>query len=208
MSKDTPLFKLSGLRFKDFLSYPDIEIKAGKATFICGESGSGKSTLLKLLNGVLTPAAGSIFYNGKDLAEYDSIGLRREVLLVGQAVYLFDKDIKANFNEFYAFRGQEGISEAEMQRYLALCCFDLPLSSDCSVLSGGERARVFLAINLSLGARVLMLDEPTAALDDATAEQLLKNVSGYCAGAGMSLIVVSHDKTLADRYSDWKILLN
>ena len=72
----------------------------------------------------------------------------------------------------------------------------------CNVMSGGERQRVFIAINLSYQPKVLMMDEPTSALDDKNADTLIKNIKSYCKANKISLIIVSHDKTIADRYAD------
>jgi len=196
------------VQYQDILSYPDIEIPETITTFICGESGSGKSTLLKLLNGVLSPSDGSIAYCGKGLEEYDSIHLRQEILLVSQSVFLFDKSIKENFDEYRAYRGLEPLPHEQIKSYLDICSVDLPLDSLCHVLSGGERQRVFLAINLSLSPKVLMMDEPTSALDDKNANTLMDNVKAYCKANQITLIVVSHDKALAEVYADHVVTLS
>ena len=196
------------MQYQDILSYPDIEIPETITTFICGESGSGKSTLLKLLNGVLSPSDGSIAYSGKGLEEYDPIHLRQEILLVSQSVFLFDKSIKENFDEYRAYRGLESLPDEQIKSYLNICSIDLPLDSLCHVLSGGERQRVFLAINLSLSPKVLMMDEPTSALDDKNANTLMDNVKAHCKASQITLIVVSHDKALAEAYADHVVTLS
>jgi len=201
------LFTITDVHFEHIIHYPDIEIEAGRTTFICGESGSGKSTLLKLLNGVITPTGGCITYLDKNIGEFDPVALRREVLFVGQAVYLFDESIRENFNTYYAYRDLDAPSEAEMEQYLEICAVSLPLDSMCTVLSGGERQRVFHAINLSLGPKVFMMDEPTSALDDKNAKALMENIKAYCDEHGMTLLVVSHDKAIAEQYADRVIFL-
>jgi len=201
------LFTFKNVEFKDIIKYPDLNIEPRGTTFICGESGSGKSTLLKLLNGVLSPTVGEITYAGKNITEFDPIELRREVLLIGQSVYLFDKSIRDNFYAYYAYRGQDTISGAGMEHYLEICSVNLPLNSMCNVLSGGERQRVFLAINISFGAKVLMLDEPTGALDDKNANTLMQNIMSHCNENEMTLLVVSHDKSIAELYAERVIYL-
>ena len=202
------LFTLTNVHYKDILKFPDIEIPKGLATFISGESGSGKSTLLKLLNGVLSVSDGEITYQQKNLESYDPIQLRHEVLLVSQSVYLFDKSIKENFDEFYRYLGKDSLSEDEMKRYLEICSASLPLDSMCQVLSGGERQRVFIAINLSFHPKVLMMDEPTSALDDKNADILIENIKDYCEKENITLIVVSHDKELAKKYAEHLVVLS
>jgi len=196
------LFTLQDVNYKDIVRYPDLTIPAGRATFLCGASGAGKTTLFKLLNGVASATAGRITYLGKPIEDYDPTLLRREVLLVGQAVYLFDKTIAENFAEFYAYRDLPAPDDATMRTYLDIAAAPFPLESVCATLSGGERQRVFLAICISLHPKVLLLDEPTSALDDNTAGVLMARVKAHCADHGITLLVVSHDKAIAERFAD------
>ena len=196
------MFALKNVNYKGILKYPNIEIPSDVTTFICGESGSGKSTLLKLLNGVISPSEGEITYRHKTLEDYDSIRLRQEVLLVSQSVYLFDKSIRDNFDEYYNYRNLNTLSEDVIKKYLDICFINLPLDSMCQVLSGGERQRVFTAINLSFQPKVLMMDEPTSALDDKNANGLMANIKNHCIHNNITLIVVSHDKAIAEKYAD------
>ena len=196
------LFQLKNVNYKNILHYPDTEITGNKTTFISGESGAGKSTLLKLLNGIISPTGGDIFYRNKHIGEYDTIDLRREVLLVGQLPYLFDMSIKENFCEYYAYRNLLPISENEMVRFLEICSVNLPLDTACSTASGGEQQRIFIAINLSFSPNVLMLDEPISALDEKNANVLMENIKNYCKEHKKTLIVVAHDKAMVEKYAD------
>jgi putative ABC transport system ATP-binding protein len=195
------------LRFLDILRFPPIAIEQGSVTFICGESGVGKSTLLKLFNATLSPAEGTIFFSGADIGGMEAIALRRQVLLAGQTVFLFDDTIRGNFEQFYAYRGEPCIGEDEMQETLRLCSLELPLTANCHTLSGGERQRVFLAIHLSMKPAVLMLDEPTSALDQKTSRQMLERLKEHCKQAGITLVVISHDRALASAFADAVIAL-
>lgn len=201
------MFTLKNVCYFDILNYDDIEIPEGQATFICGESGCGKSTLLKLLNGVASPTGGEITYLGKPLDSYDSILLRREILLVGQSVYLFDKTIEENFTEYYAYRNMQPPCSDKIKAFLDICAVDLPQSSMCNVLSGGERQRVFIAISLSFEPKVLMIDEPTSALDEKNANALIENIKAFCAENQITMIAVSHDKSIAERFADNIVML-
>ena len=195
------------VNYRDIIRYPRIEITEGALTFICGESGSGKSTLLKLFNAVETPEEGRILYRGDDVSALDTVILRRNVSLMGQSVFLFDKTIGENFEEYYGYRDLPPLSNQEMERYLELCCADFSLSSNCRALSGGERQRVYLAIFLSFCPDVLMLDEPTSALDRNTGMQVMENLRDFCKKNQITLIVVSHDMELAERLAEYKIVL-
>ncbi|MDD2994283.1 MAG: ATP-binding cassette domain-containing protein, partial [Pygmaiobacter sp.] len=92
-----PILAATGLHFLDFLHYPPIAIAQGSMTFVQGPSGCGKSTLLRLFNATATPSAGQVLFDGQGIAGLDTIQLRRDVLLVSQATYLFDDTIEGNF---------------------------------------------------------------------------------------------------------------
>lgn len=196
-----------GLRVRDSFGYPMIGIVENKTTFICGESGCGKSTLLKLFNATMTPSEGRVIYKGRNILNMDTVALRREVLLVGQAVFLFEDTIKGNFRQYYFYRAEEPPTEALMQKYLAICCLNIELSAYCPNLSGGERQRVFMAIGLSFLPKVLMLDEPTSALDEGTGKRFFEQIEAFCKEKKITLVVVSHDRSLAERFGDAKITL-
>jgi putative ABC transport system ATP-binding protein len=184
------------------ISYPDLRIEPGQVTFLCGESGCGKSTFLKLINGIAEPSGGKLMIEGKDSADLDTIELRRKYLLVSQSIFLFEGTIRRNFEEYYGYRELTIPDEAEIRTFLEICYANFPLDSFCPSMSGGERQRIFLSICLSLKPEILMLDEPTSALDVVTANQMMQNLTSYCRSNGISMIVVSHDHALAERFAD------
>ncbi|WMI80038.1 ABC transporter ATP-binding protein [Anaerotignum sp. MB30-C6] len=204
------LFSIHNVQFKNIVNvnYNQIKIEECKTTFICGKSGSGKSTLLKLLNASLSADHGEVLFRNKPIMDYDTISLRKEVTLVSQNVFLFDDTIKNNFVRFYDYREEKPPSEVEILEYLKLCMANFSLDTNCKGLSGGERQRVFVSIFLSFKPKVLLLDEPTSALDEATSNALVHNLKEHCMKNGMTLIVISHDKTLAENHSDTIIDLN
>ena len=203
----TPILKTESVVFQGFLRYPDLQVRPGAATFLTGPSGCGKSTLLRLFNGVHSPSAGMVSYDGTNLVWLDPVALRREVLLAGQAAYLFPGTIRENFRMYAEYRGEAPAAESSMLGFLSLC--QVPFSPDdlCDKMSGGEKQRVFLAICLSFSPNVLMLDEPTSALDAKTADALMGAVKVHCHEEGVTLLVVSHDPALAERYADERIHL-
>jgi putative ABC transport system ATP-binding protein len=160
-----------------------------------------------MFNGVLSPASGSVYYDGSDILSLDFLSLRREVLLVGQSVFLFDKSIRENFAEFYAARKIPAPNDNEIINYLSLCCLHFSPDAVCTFLSGGERQRVFIAIYLSFMPKVLMLDEPTSALDEHTAFLLIQKLKSFCQDRSMTLIIVSHDHLLIEKFADHTIFL-
>ena len=201
------ILSAKGVHFKDMIQYPELAIEEGAVTFITGESGSGKTTLLRLFNGIASPAAGEILYHGVNINDLDTVKLRREVLLVNQTIYLFDKTIRENFAEFYRYRDMSVPDDKEIKPYLSLCCADFPLDTVCTTMSGGERHRIYIAICLSLIPKVLMLDEPTSALDAQNASSVMSNVTGFCREKQITLLVVSHDRQLAAKFGDKVITL-
>lgn len=201
------LFRITNLKFQDFLAYPDLNIPLGQVTFVSGESGCGKSTLFRLLNGTLTPSSGTILYCETNISELDTIALRREALLASQDVYLFDGTIQENFEHYYRFRDQDCIPESKMRDYLSVCCADFPLDAKCETMSGGERQRVFLSICLSFLPKVLLLDEPTAALDDTTSHRFFAQLKPFCLNNQITLLVICHNTKLTEMYADHVIVL-
>jgi len=197
-------FVTKGLVARNNISYPDIVIPRNGTTFIVGESGTGKSTLLKLFNQTETHTSGRIgtFFT-PDISEIDTITLRLNVILCGQNVFLFDMTVRDNFNEFRKYMHlTHTFPDDEIKKFLEICCAENDLDRMCGNLSGGERARVFLAICLSFASTVLMLDEPTSSLDHETAAAVIGNVKAYCAENEITLVIVSHDRTVIDVFAD------
>ncbi len=196
------LISANNVSFLDIINYPKIEIEENIFTFITGESGCGKSTLLKILNRVIIPKSGEIFYNGEDIYKKDVISHRKEIMLVSQEVFLLDKSIEENFKFYYESRNDVCISEEKMAEFLKICCIHMPLNTSCANLSGGEKQRVFLSICLSFSPKILLLDEPTSALDDKTSKQLMTNIKQFCFTNSISPISICHNDTLVQEFAD------
>ena len=90
------MFTLKDVRFLDVIFVRNLTIEQGKVTCIVGESGAGKSTLVKLLNKMITANSGTIRYQHKDINEWSSIELRREVAMLSQTPLMFDGTIEDN----------------------------------------------------------------------------------------------------------------
>lgn len=196
------ILETKDLSFNGIINYKDIQIIKGKVNFIVGKSGSGKSTLLRLFNGTLSPSYGKIIYSGNDIDEMDMIDLRQEILLISQSVYLFDKSIKENFEQFYDYRDIMPPSEEEMKYFLDLCNVPFSLDKNCTIMSGGERQRIYIAIFLSFKPKILMLDEPTSALDKQTSNVVMENIISYCKENEITVIIVSHDGNITGKFAD------
>lgn len=191
-----------GLTFENFIKYPKISIEENSFTFITGKSGCGKSSYLKMLNFTALPSDGKIYFCGKDLTELSPIEYRCQVMLAPQQVFLTEGNIRDNFDFYYGMREKEPLSNVEIAEALKVCCADFPLTADCSLLSGGERQRVFLSIFISCMPKVLLLDEPTAALDEKTSNELFTSLKKYCREHSITVVCVCHNLELAEKYGD------
>ena len=184
------------------IKYPDFSLTTEKITFLNGPSGCGKSTLLKIINGTLTPFAGKVFLDNQEISTLDPIVLRRRVILAEQSVYLFSGTISDNFRRFHQYRKTPAVSQEKCQALLDICGFSFNLEESCDSMSGGERQRIFLAIALSMEPEVLLLDEPTSAMDSALAHIVMGNIIKYCRAHNTPMIIVSHDLELSNTYAD------
>lgn len=201
------ILETKDLYFNNMINYKNMKISKGKVTFITGESGCGKSTLLKLFNGTLTQSKGKIYYNGEDTEKLNSIELRKEISLISQSVFLFDASIKENFIKFYEYRGQIVPSDEEIKEFLNICCITFSLDKDCTTMSGGEKQRVYIAIYLSFKPEIIMLDEPTSALDNKNTFSVIENILSFCKKNSSTVIIVSHDKELTEKFGENNITL-
>ncbi|KAE9529018.1 hypothetical protein A1D24_09125 [Testudinibacter aquarius] len=138
----------------------------------------------------------------KNINQWDTLELRRQVLLLNQRLFLFPQTIQQNFQHFYDYLDKPLPDNTQMSDFLHLCHANFGLDTQCSVLSGGEQQRVFLAIALSLQPTVLMLDEPTSALDNQLADAVLSAVLSYCRQQQITVLAISHDQQLVQRHAD------
>jgi putative ABC transport system ATP-binding protein len=172
------------------------------ASCLAGPSGSGKSTLLRLLNRLADPDRGAVLYRGRDITEREPRGLRREVALVPQLPALAEGTVAANVRFAASFAGLE----PDVTRLLRLAGLDDGYAErDGARLSVGEQQRVMLARALALEPRVLLLDEPTAALDTGAREAVEATLAGLRGRLGISLVLVTHDLAQAERVADWVV---
>jgi ABC-type lipoprotein export system ATPase subunit len=181
------------------LSGVDLCADAGELVVIAGRSGAGKSTLLRVLLGLQRPDTGQVRLIGVDLAGLDRSALAalraRSSAVVMQQIHLAATvDATGNLELARAARGlppDPVLVASELER--------LGLSGlahrAVSGLSGGERQRLAVARALAVTAELVVLDEPTSQLDEASA-QLMTNVLVTVAAQGAAVVVASHDPVL------------
>lgn len=196
------LFKLECVKFKNILSVDDLAIKENIITCIVGPSGSGKSTLVKLLNKMLSPDSGKIYYRGQDIDEINSIDLRRKVLMANQSPTIYKGTVKDNLLIGLKFAEKPLASDERLEQILADLKIKKSLDDQVENLSGGEKQRISLGRLLLMDGEVLILDEPSSALDQDTEAFVMDYILSYVRTKEKSLIVVTHSKKLVQDYAD------
>jgi len=186
------------------LSALSVELREGM-TALVGPSGAGKSTLLRLLNRLADPDSGTVEYRGRDVVDYDVRDLRREVVLVPQLPALLPGSVAENVSYGPRLCGRP----CKVERALALAGLDGTFAERAAQrLSVGEQQRVMLARALALEPNVLLLDEPTAALDERSRDAVERTLLDLHARVSAALIIVTHDQAQARRLGERVLVLD
>jgi thiol reductant ABC exporter CydC subunit len=173
----------------------DLTVQPGERVAVMGPSGSGKSTLAAALMGFL-PYEGSLRFGGVELAEYDGDDIRRTVGLCSQDAHVFDTTLAENLRLARPGAADDDLARALRWAGLRDWLEALPegletrLGEHGRAVSGGECGRIALARCLLADREVLVLDEPDAHLDAATAERVLRTAAA--ALEGKTTIVITH----------------
>lgn len=192
-------------KFDDFSAVNEVNLNISKGELfaILGGSGCGKSTLLRMLAGLETPTSGKIILDGEDITDWPAYD--RPINMMFQSYALFPH-MSVEKNIGYGLR-KEGVDSAEIEERVKKM-LDLVQLSDFAKrkpnrLSGGEKQRVALARALIKKPKLLLLDEPLAALDKKLREETQFELMNLQEELGVTFIVVTHDQeeamTLATR---------
>ncbi|MDD5351048.1 MAG: ABC transporter ATP-binding protein [Chthoniobacteraceae bacterium] len=188
----------------------DLTLGPGELTGLIGANGSGKSTLLRALAGLLPAEQGGVFLDGKPLGKLAPRALARTLAFLPQAPechWPLTADRVVALGRL-PFRG--GSSELDAEHVTrALEAVDALHLRERAVneLSGGERARIFLARALAGDPKLLLVDEPGAGLDPFHQLQLMETLQAF-ARRGMGILVVMHDLGLAARFCSGLLALH
>ena len=181
----------------------DLEIKRGETAAIVGASGSGKSTLLGLLAGLDAPSSGEIMLDGTNIVNLDED--ERATLRSEKVGFVFQ-----NFQLLPALTALEnvmlplelaGIGDAreKSEEFLSRVGLEERFHHYPRTLSGGEQQRVAIARAFASQPLILFADEPTGNLDTTTGATVVELLFGLNKEEGTTLVLVTHDNTLADR---------
>jgi len=190
-----------------------LELNQGQIVALLGANGAGKTTLIKALNGTLPLSAGAISLDGRRLSDISRREIARNIAVVAQEnetrfpVTVLEFVLSGRFVHGNAF-GWETETDIDLAKNALVECdladFETRLMNH---LSGGERQRVVLARSLATGAKIMLLDEPTANLDIAHQAMMFRLVRERCWQNQHSAIVITHDLNLASEFADEIILL-
>jgi ATP-binding cassette subfamily B protein len=179
-----------------------LTLPAGKITALVGESGCGKSTLLALLQRLYLPERGQILLGDVDLQYFQLASLRRHLAVVPQQTHLLSGTVLENL--------APGESQPDLERLLRHCRevgvlefieqlpqrFFTHLTENGANLSGGQRQRLALARALYLDAPILLLDEPSSALDAGSEATLARLLRRLCDEEGKTIVLAAHTPRL------------
>lgn len=195
------MIELKGVRksygANEVLKGIDLRIEEQDYLVILGASGSGKSTLLNILSGLEKPDQGEVLYDGANITSLSESQLTK-----------FRKDnIAFIFQQYYLLKELTVEQNVKMGAYLAKNQDYFPIIEAMglkekihqypSELSGGEQQRVAIARALAKKPKVLFLDEPTGALDEATGRQILSFIAQMKKELGFTLVMVTHNEHIA-----------
>ena len=183
-------------------------VPTGEFLALLGSSGSGKSTLLNLIAGLDRPSSGSVIAEGQDLSKMSSLELaryrRQTVGMVFQSFNLLPRMTLEENVELPLRLAEVDRPEraARVREALERVGLERRIGHRPSELSGGEQQRTAIARALVNRPKILLADEPTGNLDSATGESILALLREIQKNPGMTIIMVTHERALAERFAD------
>ncbi len=175
---------------------------------LTGSSGCGKSTILRIVVDLLTPKSGNIIVLGKPIEDWDPRDLRRNVILVPQESQMFPGTVRDNLVWGLSKHG-ELIDDGPLYEILREVRLDsLKLDDDSFNLSGGEKQRIAIARALVMNPKALLLDEPTASLDEEAALAVENVLNDVIRKRKIGILIVTHNKEQAHRFTSRIIEIN
>src|SRR5215831_14506709 len=185
-----------------------LTVPRGEFLALLGSSGSGKSTLLNLIAGLDRPSSSSVVAQGQDLSKMSSLELaryrRQTISMVFQSFNLLPRITLEENIELPLRLAEMDRSEraARVREALQRVGLEKRIGHRPSELSGGEQQRTAIARALVNRPKILLADEPTGNLDSATGESILTLLREIQKNPGMTIVMVTHERPLAERFAD------
>jgi putative ABC transport system ATP-binding protein len=190
-----------------------LQIQPGEFVALLGSSGSGKSSLLNLIAGLDRPTSGAVIVEGRDLAQLSREELAKHRLrtvgmvfqsfnLVSRMTVAENVDLPLRFAEVDR-RQRQALTRQALERV----GLGTRMTHRPSELSGGEQQRAALARALINQPKLLLADEPTGNLDSRTGTEIMKFIREFNQSLGMTIVMVTHERALAERYARRMIFL-
>jgi putative ABC transport system ATP-binding protein len=190
-----------------------LEVRSGEFVALLGSSGSGKSSMLNLIAGLDSPTSGSVVVQDRDLAKLSREELAKYRLhVVGMVFQSFNliasMTVAENVELPLRFAEVERSKRDNMAREaLERVGLRTRMGHRPSQLSGGEQQRAALARALINRPQLLLADEPTGNLDSRTGTEIMEMVQQFNRDLGMTIVMVTHERALAERYAQRMIFL-
>jgi ABC-2 type transport system ATP-binding protein len=184
------------------LSDATITVPEGRISALIGPNGAGKTTLLRLLAGLAKPTGGEVAVLGSTPSQ--DAAFLADIGFLAQEIPLYRRFTAADHIRIGAHLNARWDEASVRQRLESL---SIPLGQRVGTLSGGQRAQLALALTLAKRPRLLLLDEPVAALDPLARRQFLAHLAEAVAGGGLTVVLSSHLIADLERICDHLILL-
>lgn len=201
------------VRYENFVALDrvDLTVRSGEALGIAGPNGSGKSTLLKAVAGLLTPASGSVCVFGKEPHELPpgSIAYVPQIEAVDWSfpATVWDVVAMSRFSRLGMFKRFGAPDRAAVRRAIELLRIEELANRHISALSGGQQQRAFVARAIAQEPQLLLLDEPTTGVDEAT-DEALRDVVRELVAEGLPVLMATHELGRADEWFDRMLILD
>ncbi|MBD2304271.1 ABC transporter ATP-binding protein [Chroococcidiopsis sp. FACHB-1243] len=182
----------------------DLEIRSGDIQLLMGPSGSGKTTLLSILAGLLTPTEGCVYLLGKEITRMSREKLAKfrlhNIGFIFQGFNLFPALTAAeNVELVLNYKGINGaIAQKQARTLLEQVGLGAQANQKPSDLSGGQKQRVAIARALAGSPKLIMADEPTAALDSQSGHNVIQLLRNLAKEQGCTVLMVTHDPRIID----------
>ena len=184
-----------------------IRVAYGEIVGLVGPNGAGKTTTINMILGVLGPSAGEIRIAGVDLAHERSRAMSQTNFAAVYAPVPGNLSVEQNLRVFGMIYGVRDLS-ARIDEVIAAFDLERHRKTKCGVLSSGEQTRVALAKALLNRPRLLLLDEPTASIDPATARELRGRITDFARRSRAGVLWTSHNMYEVAEVCDWVLFLS